>query len=156
MTLGTELHRQFLEHDPTCHWKPKTMHVFCICHKTGLIVHAGLDALGIKPKRHRHATLANFPNIDAMESVAEEDESIVIDVEEPGKSTSNNLESEDDDRDIGRLLDSDDEDEGEEEESDNIDDEDPEDPEPPHATASRSKKGLAGTRMARLIKNVSC
>lgn len=161
LTLGVELKHQLHEHDSTSHWNSTTMHIFCVCHKTGLIVHAGLDALGISPKRHRHAALLNFPNLDAMECVAEEDEGeIVIDIDLAETQKSND-ESEDDDQDhgIGNLLDSDDnvnEEAQDEPPTPDVDDEeDVEDPEPPQEAIGRLKKGLPRTRMARLIRNVS-
>lgn len=76
--MANEMHRQFKAHSGVkgnYRWNPKTMHVFCFCHKLALIVGAGLTALGLKtppPRKIKTAIRGQFPTVAA--TLAEEEE----------------------------------------------------------------------------------
>lgn len=82
-TMAPEIQKQLEDHAEAkraegnfsdFEWDSVTMHVRCMAHKVGLIVNAGLDALGIGTKRIRHATIGNFPAFEAMDTIEEEGE----------------------------------------------------------------------------------
>lgn len=76
--IARELHRQLEEEslisDHHLRWNPGSMSIRCFCHKMGLIVNAGLDAVGMKPRRVRHSNLGRFPEVQLMAVINEEDE----------------------------------------------------------------------------------
>jgi hypothetical protein len=79
-TLEREMHRQLskqgLQSGHDFAWNPKKMAIRCFCHKMGLIVKAGLDALGMKPQRVQHSTLGRFPQLEVMAVIHEDDEQL--------------------------------------------------------------------------------
>lgn len=71
-TMAQEMHNQFLEQDSNAmyKWNPKTMHIFCFCHKLALIVNAGLAALGVKappPLKVKESDRGHFPIIATIQ-----------------------------------------------------------------------------------------
>jgi hypothetical protein len=60
----------------------------------GLIVKAGLDALGMKPRRVRHGTLGRFPEVQLLAVINEEEE--VADVSNVSREATNSNEDVDD------------------------------------------------------------
>jgi hypothetical protein len=104
-TMAREMQRQLKEEgyksDHSLQWDPKSMSIRCFCHKMGLIVKAGIDALGMKPRRVRHDTLGRFPPVGVMAVIDEEDEEVVDETEGSGcndaETESDDDESDDDD-----------------------------------------------------------
>lgn len=103
-TMAREMQRQLTEEgykvDHILQWDPKSMSIRCFCHKMGLIVKAGLDALGMKPRRVRHATLGRFPPVGVMAVIDEEDEEVVDETEPSGSKYADSDDDESDDDDM--------------------------------------------------------
>lgn len=153
-TLECEMHQQLykegLQSGHNFGWKPKLMSVRCFCHKMGLIVKAGLDALGMKPLRVRHSGLGRFPAIEALAVIEEEDKA---------ESNSQDIDS-DDGADLdGADLESNDSSNADDDETSSIvdpDEEDNEQHDEPQIYRNRKKAYLLGdTYMKQLTKDVT-
>lgn len=79
VTLAAEMHSQLQEHDVNVYsseytWDPETMHIKCMCHKIGLIVNAGIAALGLPIVQQRHSVLGYFPSPENLPPIPEDEE----------------------------------------------------------------------------------
>lgn len=152
-TLAREMHRQLydegLRSGHHFRWKPKTMSIRCFCHKMGLIVKAGLDALGLKPQRIRHSMLGRFPPVELMASINEEDEPSGS---EQVESTEIDEDSDGSDVDDLESVDSNDVDSNADEE---VADQDEEEVEPSYYKNRKAAYLLGDTYMMQLTKDVS-
>lgn len=98
-TMAREMHRQLQDESIDANhqlaWEPTTMTIRCFCHKMGLIVKAGIDALGLKPLFIRHSTLGRFPPVQHMAVINEQEECST-----PGHEDDDHNDSDRDDADM--------------------------------------------------------
>jgi hypothetical protein len=100
--MHQQLEEEIFMADHQLTWNPKKILIWCFCHKMGLIVKAGLDALGMKLRRVRHSSLGRFPPVRVTAVIEEEEDD--VEVQDKG-GDDEEISSEDDDRDSGYSSD---------------------------------------------------